>query len=370
QLLDSGVDVLLGGGLRHFLPHSASNRSSSQFRRVAAQVGAAVEFDSKRDDEENLLEVAQSRHYRLTFDRQGLAEASGTKVLGLFATSGLPNAIRENASRNAADRRIPTLQEMTEAALRLLSENPNGFVLMVEAGQIDWAGHQNDAGLLLHEMQRLDSALGAIANFVRNRSDTLVVITADHETGGFGLSYSGSQLPSPQQLSGDVFEDTLFAPQYNYGTPALLHALYAQKSSLVDIVHRFESLPEKEQSPERLQALIAEQTSFSLSAEEARRVLELEPNRYYVSEHSTLGERWVPRFGWQAAFYPNAPDEMRAALVARMLAPKQGIVWASGTHTSSPVFSIAWGPQEITKRYDGMRTAAELGTLLQQSLAL
>ena len=80
------------------------------------------------------------------------------KVLGLFGSEAMSDALAERVANKS--RREPSLAEMTTKALDLLAENRKGFFLMVEAGQIDWACHNNDTGALLAEMLRMEKAHG------------------------------------------------------------------------------------------------------------------------------------------------------------------------------------------------------------------
>ncbi|MHB0912389.1 MAG: alkaline phosphatase [Armatimonadota bacterium] len=84
----------------------------------------------------------------------------------------------------------PSLAVMTRAALSDLSQDPDGFFLMVEGGQIDWRCHDNDAAGTVRETEDFDEAVGAALSFAK-RGDTLVVVTADHETGGLTITYEG-----------------------------------------------------------------------------------------------------------------------------------------------------------------------------------
>ena len=85
-------------------------------------------------------------------------------------------------------RKDPTLPQMTAAALRTLSKDDDGFFLMVEGGLVDWGGHARDAASMGSEMIELDEAVKVAYNWAQQRPDTLIVFTADHETGGFGFS--------------------------------------------------------------------------------------------------------------------------------------------------------------------------------------
>ena len=110
-----------------------------------------------------------------------------------------------------------SIPEITKQTLTKLSKNPNGFFMMVEEGQIDWAGHANDAGTLLHEVLQMDRTFEAIYEWAKDRDDTLVIVTADHETGGFGFSYKTRDNPKPSAFPGEKFKDRQFAPRKHYG---------------------------------------------------------------------------------------------------------------------------------------------------------
>ncbi len=81
---------------------------------------------------------------------------------------------------------MPTLEEMTKAALNVLDNNPRGFFLMVEGGAADWANHFYQTGRMIEEMDDFNRTVGAVIEWVNKKSDwkdTLVIVTADHETG-------------------------------------------------------------------------------------------------------------------------------------------------------------------------------------------
>ena len=81
---------------------------------------------------------------------------------------------------------VPTLEEMTRAALNVLDDDPNGFFIMIEGGAVDWAAHANQSGRLIEEMNDFYRSIDAVIDWVHKNSDwgeTLVIITADHETG-------------------------------------------------------------------------------------------------------------------------------------------------------------------------------------------
>ncbi|WP_217608794.1 alkaline phosphatase, partial [Bacillus sp. GbtcB15] len=81
--------------------------------------------------------------------------------------------------------------EMTNAAIDRLNKNKNGFFLMVEGSQIDWAGHDNDIVGAMSEMEDFERAFKAAIEFAKKDKNTLVVATADHATGGLSLGANG-----------------------------------------------------------------------------------------------------------------------------------------------------------------------------------
>jgi len=92
---------------------------------------------------------------------------------------------------------VPTLTEMAGAAINVLDDNPRGFFLMIEGGAIDWAGHANQSGRLIEEQVAFDDTVDAVLQWVEQNSswdETLVIITADHETGYLTGPHSDPQL--------------------------------------------------------------------------------------------------------------------------------------------------------------------------------
>lgn len=163
--LQAEVTVLLGGGLRHWLPKSASG--------------------SRRPDEQDYLAQAAQRGYRIVRSRAELLApetAAAPKLLGLFAGSYMSFEIDRDPARE------PSLAEMTTRALEVLARNPRGFFLMVEGGLIDIAGHYWDAAALVREVAAFDAAVQAAVEFAARDGHTLVIVTADHGTGGLRIA--------------------------------------------------------------------------------------------------------------------------------------------------------------------------------------
>ena len=164
QMMDSDVMTILGGGRHFFIPE---------------------EMGGKRSDEVNLLEEIESSHTILTkkSDMDSFDHSNKGKVVGLFADEALRDA--ETPDNHSLE---PTSSEMLEFALKrseqFTSNGCKGFFVMVEGSQVDWAGHANNLDYLKREMQDFDEAVKTALDFAKNNQETLVIATADHETGG------------------------------------------------------------------------------------------------------------------------------------------------------------------------------------------
>ena len=231
---------------------------------------------------------------------------------------------------------------------------------MIEGGQIDWAGHNNDTGTMLHEMIRFDRTVQTVLEWASNRDDTLVLVTADHETGGFGFSYSGHAIPKPKKLPGELFGDQMFAPNFNFGSPEVLDKIYAQEQSFYQIFSEFDALAEEEKTPENLLEIIQHAVAFELSLEDAEAILRRHPNPLYREGHKYLGSETLPQIDDFTDFYVYG-NNLRMNILARRLAAQQSVVWASGTHTSTPVLLITHGPKDITDTFSGMLHSTDVG---------
>lgn len=155
QIAAAGADVLIGGGRRFFLPKGSGG--------------------DREDGRDLVAEMEASGYFYSTAIPAALPPQG--RMLWLLADEALPAASKRDYSQG----------ELVAAALRLLSRNARGFVLFVEGSQIDWAAHDNDFVGLKAELKDFDSAIRAGLAFAKAGSETLLVVTADHETGGLAL---------------------------------------------------------------------------------------------------------------------------------------------------------------------------------------
>ncbi|MEN3000923.1 MAG: alkaline phosphatase [Armatimonadota bacterium] len=227
QYLDL-VDVLMGGGLRHYDPNL-------------------------RADKRDLISEYTRKGYTFWNRReQVLSDARPDKVLGLFYNSHLPFTL-DHLNSEELKRQVPTLAEMTRKALEILSRSPNGFLLQVEGGRVDHAAHANDAAAILWDQLAFDDAIEVIYNFAARRDDTLVIITSDHGNSNPGLNGMG--------------------PEYRQSR-ACFERLALAKCS-------FEQLPQhlQQRTPDAVREVIKAQIGIEITREEAEALASALANR-------------------------------------------------------------------------------------------
>jgi alkaline phosphatase len=159
QYLESGIDVLFGGGKQFFVTKDEKGKRSDK----------------------NIIGDFQAKGYELASDAASLNAVKGPKALGLFNSSHVDYTVDRTDA-------VPTLAAMTEKALNILSQDKNGFAIMIEGGRIDHASHANDYPSTIQEVLDFDAAVKVAMDFAKKDGNTSVVITADHETGGLSLA--------------------------------------------------------------------------------------------------------------------------------------------------------------------------------------
>jgi len=159
QIAESKTVLYLGGGWGWFQPKSMGGRRTDGVDLLAKMKG-------------NGFTVVTTEA-----DLNALVNRQAGRVIGLFAENHV----------GPAQSRKPTLRDLVAYALKFLAENDNGFFLMIEGSQIDWAGHDNNSEQIMVEMADFDDAVGEAVLFSKRNPETLVVVTSDHETGGYAL---------------------------------------------------------------------------------------------------------------------------------------------------------------------------------------
>lgn len=277
--LELEPDVLMGGGADYFLPAGAPG--------------------GKRKDSKDVIDAFRAKGHQVARNTAEMKAASGPKLLGLFADDDMDFELDRDPSRE------PATAEMATVALKALSQqSPNGFVLLVENENTDTAGHANDAAALMRALWAFDDAVKVALEFQRRHPDTLVIVTGDHETGGFSPTYALKDLSSLS--SGNRF---------NPGEDQL--RMLERITMSLNRVH--EKLGRKP-SGEALDQLLAEHfPGFRLDPDLRELVLarKTDERNFTYLPQNTLG---------------------------RMIARQTGYYWGTAGHTPEPVAVGAIGP--------------------------
>lgn len=188
------LDVLMGGGDEFFNPE-------------------------KRKDKKDLYSVYQKKGYQVLKEQTDLANIKkGNKLLGIFNTGALPYSI--DRVHLSEFKNTPALAEMTKAAIDQMKEHPDGFVLQVEAGKVDWAAHANDISALIHDQLAFDETIKTVMDFAEKDGNTLVIITTDHGNANPGTIYGGSATNNFNSIS-----------EYKYTNEYVLNTIHKEFSA-------------------------------------------------------------------------------------------------------------------------------------------
>ena len=174
---DSKPDVILGGGEDYWYPEGDPGAYPDEPKVDPEEKSLGTEGD--------LTRKAQDLGYEYVTDGAGLRAASGPQLLGLFANEEMFQQAPEGD--DAVYDPVVSLPEMTQKAIDILSQDPNGFFLMVEEEGVDEMAHQSNAELVIKAGQQLDEAVKVGQSYAQSDPDTLVIVAADHETGSLAI---------------------------------------------------------------------------------------------------------------------------------------------------------------------------------------
>ncbi|AXI08131.1 alkaline phosphatase [Oceanobacillus zhaokaii] len=259
QYIDSDLDVILGGGKNNFLPASEGGNQEelNLIEKAEAQGSTYVET------REQLLDID-----KLKVDK-------GDKLLGLFADDALAPELHRGETEE------PSIAEMTETAIDVLEEDKDGFFLVVEGSQIDWAGHDNDAAWAMSDVAAFEEAVEKAIDFAKKDKKTLVVVAGDHDTGGMTTGANNSM-----DLNASILNDVKATGDYMAGQ------LNEDRSNVAEVIKTY--------------------TGFELSEAELQSIAE--------AENASLA-------------------------INKVISDRAFIGWTSPNHTGADIPVYAYGPQ-------------------------
>ena len=181
--------------------------------------GGFIQPDGKNGDQANIFDLARNAGYTVA--------DTDEEFHALTPSSGKVLAVNERLQSSSADMPYDidrkagelSLADYTAKGIELLSDDPDGFFMMVESGKIDWSGHANDAGASIHETLAFDAAVAQAIAFAEEHPDeTLIVVTGDHETGGMTIGFAGTKYSTffdkigKQKMSFTAFDQEILGP--------------------------------------------------------------------------------------------------------------------------------------------------------------
>ena len=290
DLVASGFDYFGGGGIAR---HNDQNA------------------ESYRGDVYDLAKEAGYTVFRTPEEILTLRPGVG-KVLASSNSGAMPYAIDGNIEGLR-------LADFTKQAIELL-DNPNGFFIMIEGGQIDWACHGNDGAAVVWDMIEFDDAISVAFDFAKNNPDeVLIAVTGDHETGMLSLAHSGTG---------------------NRIYPELLAHQKASRGTLSRATEQLVRDDSDAMTFENYKAFITENTGliFTEAGQWQRGNLNLTQNEIRELENDFNRTK--------TAILENASSRDRVVVtMLRMLNNKAGLTWGSSDHTGMPVITATWGNQ-------------------------
>ncbi len=341
------VGVASSVAVNHATPAAfyAHNENRKNYNAIGHDlVAAGFDFYGGADfwgvtpqDSIGLYDLARSNGYTITRGYKEFQKKARMSDRMILFQKIAVSKIDSRTTPYAIDRQKTdlTLSEITRAGIKVLTKDPKkGFFFMIEGGSIDWACHSNDAATVIHEVQDLDRAIGVAYEFYQQHPDeTLIVVTADHETGGLGLGTGSYELNlsvlSNQKISEREFSKVLGNLRKKYNG---LVSWDIVKNSLSENFGFWKKIRLTLQQEERLK--IAYESSFINSAS------------LVESEYQK--------------------DETIAAEAKKIINEIALVDWISKGHSASfvPVFALGAGAENFQSRTDNAeipRKIAEIG---------
>ena len=242
QFTESEVDVAIGGGLDHFIarPDSLDLTATLIENGYDVYLNWETVLNTESDKFVGILPL-YDLHRRE--ENNGTASAAEGQEVCLAAQMA---AINEDINATHLSEPTVYLEKATVKALDVLSRNnKDGFFLMIESAIIDGYGHNNDGEGMIVEMQEFGRTLRAMIDYVNNHPETLLVVTADHETGGTGVYYNGhtpaNEGPLRRKFSTSGHTGTV-VPVFAYGAGA---ENFAGVMKNIDIPEKIDALIRK-----------------------------------------------------------------------------------------------------------------------------
>ena len=186
MILDSAVNVIMGSGNPLF-DDNGQRRETPDYKFIGGQETWDALVAGTCSPPAGTWRLVQSPD---EFRAVAAADSPPARVIGVMQTATTAQQARAGATdmplATPRTETVPTLAEMCAAALNVLGQDPEGLVLMVEGGAVDWANHANQTGRMIEEMTDFNDAVAEVVAWIEQHggwSENLLIVTGDHETG-------------------------------------------------------------------------------------------------------------------------------------------------------------------------------------------
>lgn len=278
--------------------------------------------NSKKEEVSSLYSQFEKAGYALAYglDAYNNVKQSANKIILMNDREAAQSSLKYAIDQKDGDL---NLAQITDAAIESLTkDNDTGFFLMVEGGKIDWSAHANDATTTIREVLDFNEAVKRAYRFYEQHPDeTLIVVTADHETGGIGVGNGGSRLNTKILANQHISQGALSSLLANLRASKKEVSWSEVKDVLTENVGLFSAV-EVNESEEKALLAIYEKSFVQHETETAK------------------------------SLYAN--DDKLASEAINILNKKGSVSWASGGHSAAyiPVFAIGAGADQFTHKME------------------
>jgi alkaline phosphatase len=355
---DMKVGIVSSASIDHATPavFYANQPSRNKYYEIAMTMahsrfnyfgGGGIKYPTgAKGDQPSVLDAASANGFRVAKNRVEFENlVPGKKAIAYNAVLDEEKALffaLDRKRQNPLDH--ISLAEFTRKGIQLLNNRSKGFFMMVEGGKIDWSCHANDARATIEEVIAFNEAIDEAAKFYKaNPYDTLIVVTADHETGGMSLGFAGTRYETR-------FEVLQHQNKSHLEFGKLVKAYKANGASHVDI------------DPEMKQMI---QDSFGLSYDH---LSDYEKQQLEDAYDRSMGGPVV--YGAKKDYLLYGGHDPLTVTLTRILNQHAGIGWTTYSHTGLPVpvFAMGVGAQQFDGFYDNTDIARKLATAMRLHL--
>jgi len=193
--LDNGVDVLFGGGEKYWYPEGEPGKIADKGE------------DDASEGESNLVQRAQELGYQYAYDQSTFGELSGPKALALVQDSAKRRSTEVEGYDYKTDPNYVAPEKLVSKALDILGSNDKGFLLVIESDDLDSDGHEHDAQNMMLAGESMNEMVKVITEYQKSHPDVLLIVTADHETGGMAIENVLDDDGEPETNSDQLADD-------------------------------------------------------------------------------------------------------------------------------------------------------------------